>query len=624
MNLGRVAAALLALLLSGCALWPGAAPADTPAAGGPPTVASSEPASTVQGLRVQVEVPGRNDLQTLLERHLDLIRLGSVGNLAKGDIDDTEWARLVDAAPAQVRGLLETEGHFTPVVSLRRAPGGGPGGGDLVTLVVDPGPRARVGRVSLEVEGQLERDASAGLHEAQATLLDLRQTWALPEGHAFRNATWSDAKAATLARVRAAGYANAAWAGTTAAVDVPTQTVRVFAVLDSGPLFRVGTLQIEGLVEQDADTVRNLANVRSGTPVTETLLLDFQDRLQKSGLFDNVTVTLDLDPARAAQSHLLVSLREAPMQVYTFGVGFSANTGARASMEHLYRRVFGYAATARNKLEWGTKRQAWEGDITAHAGEGLYRNLVGGALENLENTADTVLSQRLRVGRTQDTQRLERLMFAEAERSVRTPSNGTAVASFALSGNFHGGWRDLDNVLLPTRGATLAIQLGLGRAHSTNAPTGNFGRAYGRLTGYLPLGQAWYGQARVELGQVFVGRGVVIPDSKLFRAGGDESVRGYTYRSLGPQVNGAVGAGKALFTGSVEVARPISTRLPSLWGALFVDAGNAADTFGALKPVLGVGVGVRWRSPVGPLRLDWAYGSETRRGRFHFSVGIAF
>ena len=64
--------------------------------------------------------------------------------------------------------------------------------------------------------------------------------------------------------------------------------------------------------------------------------------------------------------------------------------------------------------------------------------------------------------------------------------------------------------------------------------------------------------------------------------------------------------------------------MPSLWGAVFVDAGNAAASFGALKPVYGVGFGVRWRSPVGPLRVDLAYGSETRKPRLHFSVGIAF
>ena len=88
--------------------------------------------------------------------------------------------------------------------------------------------------------------------------------------------------------------------------------------------------------------------------------------------------------------------------------------------------------------------------------------------------------------------------------------------------------------------------------------------------------------------------------------------------------DGAVGSGNVLATASVEVARPISARLPSLWGAVFVDAGNAANTVGELKPAVGYGLGVRWRSPVGPLRVDWAWARETGKGRLHFSVGIAF
>ena len=115
---------------------------------------------------------------------------------------------------------------------------------------------------------------------------------------------------------------------------------------------------------------------------------------------------------------------------------------------------------------------------------------------------------------------------------------------------------------------------------------------------------------------------MVVPDSQKFRAGGDESVRGYSYRSLGPIVDGAVGSGTTLYTTSLEVARPISATMPSLWGALFIDAGNAANSF--VKPAVGYGLGVRWRSPVGPLRLDWAWARETGEGRLHFSVGIAF
>jgi translocation and assembly module TamA len=82
--------------------------------------------------------------------------------------------------------------------------------------------------------------------------------------------------------------------------------------------------------------------------------------------------------------------------------------------------------------------------------------------------------------------------------------------------------------------------------------------------------------------------------------------------------------GNVLFTGSVEVARPVSPSLPSVWGAVFLDAGRAANSFAGLKPAYGAGFGVRWRSPVGPLKLDLAWGNETHKARLHLSVGIAF
>jgi translocation and assembly module TamA len=482
----------------------------------------------------------------------------------------------------------------------------------------------RIRRVTLEAEGALERSASGGDAQAQAVLAAWRAAWPMREGTGFRNPAWSDAKASALARLRAAGYAAAVWTGTGAQVDTEAGTVRLFLVVDSGPLFRYGELEIEGLVVHDSATVANLAAVPRGAPVTEAMLLDYQDRLQKSGLFENVSVTLDADPTRAAESRVLVRLREAPLQVYTVGVGISANTGPRASVEHTYRRVFGYAASSRNKVEAGQKRQFWEGEISTHPAEGLYRTLLGGTVENLESDSDTVLSQRLRLGRTQDGSRIERLYFVEAERSRRTTVAGERSNALALSLNYHGVWRDLDSVVLPSEGFTIAAQGGVGRSHGTDARSGTFSRAYARLTGYLPFGSVWYGQARVEVGQVFLGSGMVVPDGQKFRAGGDDSVRGYAYRSLGPVVDGAVGSGNALVTASIELARPVSVKMPSLWGAVFVDAGNAADSFGELKPVVGAGVGVRWRSPVGPLRVDWAWARETRKGRLHFSVGIAF
>ena len=616
----------LALLAAGCAGTPksdtlAAAAARTEAADTFSLVSESEfeQQSPTLGVRLEIDAPG--PLKALLERHLDLVRLGSLGG---DDIDDTEWARLIDASPTQVRDLLQTEGYFAPVVRIERTPGRGNNERDLVRLSVDPGPRARISRVTIEAEGELERAATAGDGYGEATLAALRKEWELPVGAEFRNAGWSDAKAAALSRLRSAGYASAVWAGTGAAVDAAKNEVRLFLVVDSGPLYRLGPLQIEGLVAQDAETVRNLAYTRGGVPVTESLLLDFQERLQKSGLFETVAVTLEPDVSQAAAAPVTVRVRETPLQSYTFGVGVSANTGPRFSVEQQLRRPFGLPVSSSLKIEIGQKRQAWDGELSTRADERLYRNLLGAAVERLRSDSDVVLSQRVRLGRTQDTQRIERLGFVEWERSSRRTNAGERADAVAVSLNFHGGWRDLDSVVLPTTGETLSAQLGIGRSHGTEAKTGIFGRTYGRLTVYRPLGRTLYSQARLEVGRVFLEPGMVVPESLRWRAGGDESVRGYSYRELGPVVDGAVGSGETILTGSLELARPITAAMPSLWGAIFVDGGNAATSFGQLEPVYGYGFGVRWRSPVGPLRIDLAWAQNVSTPRLHFSIGIAF
>jgi translocation and assembly module TamA len=579
------------------------------------------PAASLGRPALAVDIVAPPELKELLERHLDVTRLPA---LSRGDaVSESEWSRLIDAAPAQVAELLQTEGYFAPTITPHRQPAPSPDAPQRVRIEVVPGPRAVVTRVTLEVEGPLQAAADAGDALARRTLDEWRTAWALPRGSVFRNSVWSEVKATALARMRAAGYAAANWSGTAAEVNRERHELRLFLVLDSGPLFKAGDIDIEGLVAQDAATVRNLALFDRGAPLTEALLIDFQERLQKSGLYESVTVTHDLDPGHAQAARVSVKLREQPLQVYTAAVGYSANTGQRASIEHVHRRLFGYPLRSRSFVEYGRLRQALELEVSTHPGPGLYRKVVGVTLERLKTSNDVVRSQRLRLGRARDTQAFELLVFAEAENSLRTTDTSRSE-TFALSGNAHAVLRRLDSVVLPTQGYTLALQGGIGRSHGTGAPSGLFSRSYARFTGYWPLGQSWYGQGRVELGQVFRKTGVVAPDSQLFRAGGDDSVRGYAFRQLGPTDSaGAVTGGAALLTASVEVARPFTTRMPSLWGALFADAGRAAASFGELKPAVGIGAGLRWRSPVGPLRLDLAWGNETKKVRLHFSIGIA-
>jgi translocation and assembly module TamA len=617
-----VAAAMLGL--AGCAnLGAGADGANAPAAG-----ASAPAMHAIYRLEVQAPDP----LRKLLLDHLDLARFQNAPVLDA--IDDAEVERLMRAAPAQARELLETEGFFNAEVTAQRVGNGtGPDGAQLPLLrvVASPGPQARVVSVSIEAVGELASAAAAGDAAAASELARLRSQWPLRAGDGFHQAAWSGARNSTLAAVHADGFAAASWRSTAARVDATDNTVSIAVVIDSGPRFRLGEIHVEGLSRFDADSVRRLANFGPGAPYTEKLLLDFQERLQKIGLFEGASVVLDADVASADAAPVLVRVKEQTLQQATLGVGYSANTGAQVSLEHIHRRVFDTRWAMKNKFVLGPQAQTWEGDLGSHPLDNLYRNLISGSASRLLVDDQTQLSWNARIGRTQDTPRIERRYFAELTHA-RVDSAPLTSQADAVSLNYQWVFRALDSVVLPTDGLTTSIQVAAGYSHGTQSTAGDpvvdargpFSRLYTRFTWYQPLGGSWYGSARIEAGEVFTRNAIGVPDTLLFRAGGDESVRGYAYRTLGPQVDGVTTSGRNLMTSSIEIAHPILAEYPAYWWAAFIDAGNAADSWSALKPVLGYGLGLRWRSPVGPLRVDLAYGQEVQQLRLHLSVGIVF
>ena len=616
----RAAAALVvAGLLSGCANLVFLLPKPEPET-------ASAPPATLERAEYRVDVVAPDPLRALLTTYLDLSRFQNAP--ATEGITPAELERLMRAAPAQARSLLETAGHFSADVKIERDPAQGEV--PLIRVIVEPGPQTTVAGFTLGAQGPLDVAAKAGDAAALEELATLRRQWPLQRGAAFRQSAWTDAKNLTIAQLRSRGYAAAAWTETRARVDAPDNSVTLSAVVDSGPLFRFGEIRIEGLQRYDADAVRKLAFFGAGAPYTEKALLDFQERVQRVGLFEGAAVELDANPETASAAPVLVKLKELPLQQATTGIGYSANTGPRLTLEHTHRRVFGTRWIAKNKFELGAELKSWEGELMSHPLDGRYRNLVAGSASQLRAADEVRDAWSARVGRTQDTPRIERLYFvelAQARLAGALNSNDGLAASY----NYHWVYRDIDSVLLPTRGLTTSAQAAVGYARGsetllgqTQNARGPFGRFYVRMTWYQPFGDAWYASFRGEAGEVFTRNVIGIPDTLLFRAGGDDSVRGYAYRTLGPTSAGVVSSGRTLLTASAEIARPISAKTPALWWAAFVDAGNAADRWTELRPALGYGVGVRWRSPVGPLRVDLAYGQETQKVRLHLSVGIAF
>ncbi|HEX7687399.1 MAG TPA: BamA/TamA family outer membrane protein [Burkholderiaceae bacterium] len=565
---------------------------------------------------IVVEAPA--PFKALLEKNLDVER---AARLPEADsLDDNEWARLVAAVPAQGRALAETEGYFRADVTVAADPGDP----HRLTIRLVPNEPATVGRLTIEFDGDLARKAEAGDPQAQAIEAQVRAGWKLKPGAILRNGDWTGDKAQALQALRAQGYAAAEWTATASQVDPSTNRARLFLVADSGPRFLAGNLVVEGLERQPERTVRLLAGFDAGTPLTQQRLTDYQDRLEKTGLFDQVAVIYDPDPAQADHATITVHVHEQSLQQAQVAVGYSSTTGPRVTLEHTDRKPFGLAATTSNKLQWGRDLQQWDFSLATHPAQDFHSWILGASIGRILTTGDDVRSGFIRFGRTQDSNPLDRMTFAEFERSLACTQYG-CIDARALSLNQHGVWRRLDSVILPTKGYSINAQVGVGYAGGPDSKYGPYARLYGRLTEYWPLGHDWYTQARVELGQIIVDPAVAMPDAEQWRAGGEDSVRGYAWRSLAPtDAHGDIVGGNALITTSAEIAHPFTASLPSVWWATFVDAGRAAPRFNDLKMALGYGVGVRWRSPVGPLKVDVSRGDEARRWRLDLSIGIAF
>jgi translocation and assembly module TamA len=273
----------------------------------------------------------------------------------------------------------------------------------------------------------------------------------------------------------------------------------------------------------------------------------------------------------------------------------------------------------KSNLIYEQKHQAVNADFFWPTTSNGYSNSVGAGYDRLNANGQITRTTSVHATRAWGSPLLERSLRLEAltEQITIDDLPTTRVKSVPLT--FSITKRALDSLVLPTRGYIVNAQLGA--AVLPVLTDERFVRLYLRGLGYKPLGDKGTLIVRGEFGAVGSKDKAGVPSTFLFRAGGDQSVRGYGYQKLGVPVGSAITGARYLFTSSAEY----DYWFKPPWGAaVFVDAGNAADNFSDLKPKVGYGVGARWRSPVGPIAVDLAYGQAVHKARLHFSLGFTF
>lgn len=179
---------------------------------------------------------------------------------------------------------------------------------------------------------------------------------------------------------------------------------------------------------------------------------------------------------------------------------------------------------------------------------------------------------------------------------------------------------NVDNVLNPTRGIRQYYSVEAGSKSLLSDTDMAIVRA--GVSGLYSFGEDDKHQliGRFNTGYIWADEFEAVPYKLRFFAGGDQSIRGFDYESLSPLQNGYLTGGQILAVGSAEYNYEFK---PGFRGAFFTDVGNAYDTNFDTETKVGVGVGIRWASPVGTVRVDVAAGvtEESIPIRLHFFIG---
>ena len=588
-------------------------------------------AQGTQGVDYTVRIDAPRALEELLEDNLDLMRWR--GN-ARVDIEQLQ--RLVKEAPEQARTLIATEGYYSPKVSAGLDTSGAR---PVARVIVDPGQPVLVGDVDLVLQGFAPFEEGGAPFDAAA----LRNRWTLPVGSQFRQGDWEGAKRGLLRDIAQTRFPRARLVETSATVDPDSRRALLRVVIDSGPEMRFGELRIRGLKRYPREVITNLNKINPGDEYSEAALQALQSRVQDTGYFNSVEVSTDMravlnaeiadikddaddpdanpatpqPPTGPTVLPVVVRVSENKQKNVEAGLGFSTDTGARAQLGYDDLNVFG--KRFKSDLIYEQKRQTAKGELFWPTTAKGYNDSISAGVEREDLRGEITTLASVAARRAWGTPLLERSLTFEVLTEKREVEGLEPTRTKSLPLTYSITRRKLDSLIQPTNGYVLNAQFG--GAVLPILTDEKFLRLYLRGLYYKPVGTAGSLILRGETGAVASKEKLGVPSTFLFRAGGDQSVRGYGYQELGVQENGATVGGRYLATASAEYQYWFKPP----WGvAVFYDVGNAADKFGDLNPKSGYGVGARWRSPVGPINVDLAYGHAVRKARLHFSLGFTF
>ncbi|MEE1868527.1 autotransporter assembly complex protein TamA [Pseudomonas auratipiscis] len=546
--------------------------------------------------------PANNELKANVE--------GYIGSLGKRD--EEALLRFSRGAVEQARKAAQALGFYQAQIDSEVKPPAKADKDPQLVLTIEPGEPVHLRDVTVRIEGPASELKAFRIPNSKA----LRSGAVLNHGH------YDDAKRLIQNQAARYGFFSGHFVRQRLAVDPQAGVADIELVYDSGPRYRLGAVNFAGDTPFDDSLLQRMVPFKADTPYDSELIAELNNALQSSGYFEGVRV--DAAPTAAVQQTIPVAVQLTTRKPRTMGLGlgFSTDVGPR-----------GKANWTRHWVNPQGHSYGWETELSApRQNVGLWYDIpldppltdkfrFAGGYQNEEIAGTDTLSKLLTVGpewHSKLPSGWQRVLSLKYQREEYRLGDDSGLSNLLMPGVSYSYLRS-DNRIDPHNGYRL--QFDVQAAKEGLVSDTNLLHANVVLKGLATLGQKHRFLGRIQFGGSATNDyQSSMPPSLRFFAGGDQSVRGYDYQSLSPEnSDGDRIGGRYLVAGSAEYQYEVVDK----WRvATFVDQGNSFNNLELPSLKTGVGIGVRWVSPVGPLRLDLAHALDDDGGiRLHFSMG---
>ncbi|WP_243039184.1 autotransporter assembly complex protein TamA [Dyella sedimenti] len=521
----------------------------------------------------------------------------AIAQYANRDVTEAQVRRLYQQALDQARSSLEPYGYYEAQVRGQLDP---VGENWRVTLHVTPGAPVTVTTVDLKLDATAS--AIPAIRRAQRGIEKLK-------GQALDHGEYDAARDALSGALTANGFLDAKLLTHRVEVNRAERSAAIHLAWQAGPRYRFGDVHFEGS-QFKPGFLRRYLPFKRGDYFSQDKLLQLQQALNGADYFAVVNVLPDVDEKKDGEVDVKVELMPAKRTIYTGGpfIGTDTGFGVRGGMERRWVNRSGHKWKNEVVLAQNLKTLSTLYSVPL---PGIHQRSLNYGATYRDSDTDTSHSKTLELVANETR---------EWHGWVRT------IGLHALDGTFTVGQKNNEPDTAPGvdhgRSNLLYPEISLSRKSGDNpifvrngwsltfAARGTVGSLlsdanFSQVTADAKWIDSFWGNNRLILrgsaGMTWTNDFSDLPPQLRFFAGGDRSVRGYGYQSIGPKnAYGRVIGGKNLLVGSTEVEHYFTRN----WGmAAFVDAGNAYDGTD-YRPKIGAGLGVRWLSPVGMIRVD--------------------